>query len=64
MKVLQTAIHYNLNACVSHNNGDGTDMDYSEFTPVYPQPLSCAEVHGAILLRDPPAGNKHSVRMV
>ncbi len=60
VKVLQTAILYNLNDCVSHNNGDGTDMNYDEFTPVYPQPLSCAEVTGTILFRDPPQGNKHS----
>jgi hypothetical protein len=60
VKVAQTTILYNLNACVSHNDGDGTDMDYSEFTPLYPQPLSCANVTGSILFRDPPAGNKHS----
>ncbi|MEP6794918.1 MAG: T9SS type A sorting domain-containing protein [Saprospiraceae bacterium] len=60
VRVLQTAIHYNLNACVSHNNGDGTDMDYSEFTPLYPEPLSCASVTASILHRDPPANNKHS----
>ncbi|HZV70467.1 MAG TPA: T9SS type A sorting domain-containing protein [Saprospiraceae bacterium] len=60
VRVLQTTIHYNLNACVSHNNGDGTDMDYSEFTPLYPEPLSCAQVTASILFRDPPADNKHS----
>jgi hypothetical protein len=60
VKVLQTVIHYNLNDCVSHNNGDGTDMDYSEFTPLYPDPVSCASVTGSILFRDPPQGNKHS----
>jgi len=59
VKVLQTVIHYNLNACISHPE-DGTDMNYTEFTPVYPEPLSCAEVSGSILFRDPPQGNKHS----
>ncbi|MEO6133104.1 MAG: hypothetical protein ABIQ02_14780, partial [Saprospiraceae bacterium] len=60
VKVLQTVIHYNLNACVSRNNGDGTDMDYTEFTPLYPEKLSCAEVTGSILFRAPPQNNKHS----
>ncbi|MEP6647177.1 MAG: T9SS type A sorting domain-containing protein [Saprospiraceae bacterium] len=60
VRVLQTVIHYNLNNCVSHNNGDGTDMDYSEFTPLYPESLSCADVTGSILFRAPPQNNKHS----
>jgi len=59
VKVLQTVIHYNLNDCVSHNN-DGSDMNYGEFTPLYPEPLSCAEVTGSIFFRDPPQSNKHS----
>ena len=56
---LQTVIHYDLNDCESFM-GNGSHMDYSEFVPSYPQPLSCAEIEAGTLHRDNPAVNKHS----
>jgi len=59
VRVLNTVIHYNLNACVS-NTGDNSSMDYSEFIPAYLQPLSCADISGSTVERSPPQMNKHS----
>ena len=57
--ILNTVVHFDLNACVS-NVFDGTNFDYSEFTPSYPQPVSCAEMEASIIFRDNPESNAHS----
>ena len=59
VKVLQTALHYDLNACLSFLE-NGSNMDYSEFTATQPEPLSCAVISATILHRDPPQMQKHS----
>ena len=57
--VLNTVVHYDLDDCYS-TTSDGSNMDYSEFTPAYLQPLSCASITGGTLHRTPPQMNKHS----
>ena len=52
-------VHYNFEACVSYMH-NGTNMDYSEFTPAYPNLLSCADVTANFAYRSPPQENKHS----
>lgn len=59
IKVINTVVHYDLNACESFMS-NGSHMDYSEFIPAYPQPLSCAELSGSTVYRTPPQTNKHS----
>lgn len=57
--VLNTVIHYDLNACESFMSNN-SHMDYSEFYPSYPQPLPCANIVGDTLHRENPQVNKHS----
>ncbi len=57
--MLQTAVHFNLDDCLSVPL-QGTDEDYSEFTPEYPEPLSCATLEATIAYRDNPEVNSHS----
>ncbi len=57
--VISTVIHYDLNECESFM-GNGSHMDYSEFVPTYPDPLSCATIFADTLHRDNPQVNKHS----
>lgn len=57
--VLQTVIHYNLDACWSFMS-DGSHMDYSEFTATQPEPLSCADITASIVFREPASMQKHS----
>ncbi|HSF89601.1 MAG TPA: dockerin type I domain-containing protein, partial [Saprospiraceae bacterium] len=57
--ILNTVIHYDLNACESFMSNN-THMDYSEFFPSYPQPLPCASIVGDTLHRENPQVNKHS----
>jgi len=52
-------VYYGLEACESYMS-NGTNMDYSEFTPDYPTPLTCAEVTATNVFRSPPQENKHS----
>lgn len=59
VKVINTVIHYDLNACWAFMS-DGSHMDYSEFIPAQPQPLSCAEITGTTIHRTPPEMQKHS----
>ncbi|MDQ3016763.1 MAG: T9SS type A sorting domain-containing protein, partial [Bacteroidota bacterium] len=59
VKVINSIIHYDLEACFSHTD-DGSNMDYSEFTATQPEPLSCADITATIFHRDPPQMNKHS----
>lgn len=59
VKVLQTVLHYNLDACQSFMS-NGSHMDYSEFTVSYPEPLSCADISATIVFREPAQMQKHS----
>ena len=52
-------VHYDFEACRSFMN-DNSHMDYSEFTPVYPNTLSCAVVTASNAYRSPSQENKHS----
>lgn len=52
-------VYYDLEACVS-NMQDGTNMDYSELIPAYPNVLTCAEINATNVFRSPPQENKHS----
>ena len=53
VKVINSVVHYDLNACEAFMSNN-THMDYSEFVPAYPQPLSCADITGGTLHRTPP----------
>jgi hypothetical protein len=57
--LLSTVIHYDMEDCAS-NMDFNTHMDYSEFIPIYPQPLECATIVADTLHRENPAMNKHS----
>ncbi len=57
--VLSTVIQYDLNDCESFMS-NGSHMDYSEFYPTYPDPLSCATIFADTLHRENPQVNKHS----
>lgn len=59
VKVIQTVIYYDLNACESFMS-NGSHMDYSEFTVDQPEPLSCADITASILFREPASMQKHS----
>ncbi len=57
--VINTVLYYDLNACESFMS-NGSNMDFSEFVPTYPQPVSCAQIIGETLHRTNPQVNKHS----
>ena len=57
--VCDPLVQYDLNACTSYMS-DGSNMDYTEFTPVYPASDICATVSATNLYRTPPQENKHS----
>ena len=59
VKVIQSVLHYNLDACQSFTT-DASPMDYTEFTPLYPDPLSCADITASIVFREPAQMQKHS----
>ncbi|HLF64860.1 MAG TPA: T9SS type A sorting domain-containing protein [Saprospiraceae bacterium] len=59
INVLQTVVHFSLDACLSVP-GEGSDAVYTEFTPEYPDPLSCAALEASIAHRDNPTVNTHS----
>lgn len=50
---------YDLDDCTSYMS-DGSNMDYTEFTPFFPAISTCASVTASILHRSPPQENKHS----
>ena len=52
-------VYYDLEACDSYMD-IGTNMDYSEFVPSYPNPLQCASVEATNLYRTNPQEHKHS----
>ena len=55
----ESVVYYSLNDCNSFEF-NGTNRDYSEFTPAYPNPLSCGSVTATGLGRMPAATNPHS----
>lgn len=55
----QPVVHYDLDACTAFMF-NGTNMDYTEFTPSFPVSLPCADITANYLYRSPPQGNKHS----
>ncbi len=52
-------VQYDLEAC-SAFMFNGSNMDYSEFLPSFPTPLTCADISADYLFRSPPQMNKHS----
>jgi hypothetical protein len=59
VSLLQTAVLFTLDECNSFPS-IGTDSIYTEFTPEYPEPISCAEIEASIAYRDNPGVNRHS----
>ncbi|MDX1685427.1 MAG: hypothetical protein R3275_09335 [Saprospiraceae bacterium] len=59
VRIIETALHYDFNDCWSVN-ADSTSMDYREFKPTYPDPMTCADVTAEYLRRENPMVNKHS----
>lgn len=57
--MLQTVVYYSLDACLSVPT-QGSDMVYTEFTPAYPDPLSCAGLTATHAFRENTGENKHS----
>ncbi len=57
--VPESIVYYDLNGCTSFDN-DGTNMDYSEFTPDYPNVLDCGSVTAGNVNRQPANLNVHS----
>jgi hypothetical protein len=55
----KTLVHFDLNACYA-DMGNGSNMDYSEFTPTYPNALSYADITASTLYRESDPMNKHS----
>jgi len=53
-------VNYNLDACRSYASSDMSNIDYSEFIPLYPTTLSCGTVTASIVNRAPAATNPHS----
>ena len=52
-------VYYDLEACLS-NMQDGTNMDYSELFPTYPNVLPCSDISATNVFRSPAQENKHS----
>ncbi len=52
-------VSYDLEGCSAYMS-NGSNMDYSEFVPAYPNVLQCAEVTASNVFRSPPLENKHS----
>jgi hypothetical protein len=59
ISLLQTAVYFSLDECNSFPS-IGTDSIYTEFTPEYPEPISCADMVASIAYRDNPGVNRHS----
>ena len=55
----ESLIRYDLEECSSYMS-NGSNMDYSEFIPTYPEVLPCAEIIATNLHRINPQENKHS----
>ncbi len=52
-------VRYDLDACRSYMS-DGSNMDYSEFVPSFPNSLSCGDVEASTLHREQIIPQKHS----
>lgn len=52
-------VHFDFEECSSYMH-DGSNMDYSEFLPDYPNILPCTEVSSSNVYRDAASENKHS----
>lgn len=52
-------VHYTLDSCQSYIS-NGTNMDYSEFIPSYPELLPCTDINSSNVSRSSPQENKHS----
>jgi len=52
-------VWYNLDSCRAYMI-DGSNMDYSEFTPAYPNIIPCADFTGSNVFRASEPENKHS----
>jgi len=52
-------VRYDLDICRSYM-ADGSNIDYSEFTPVYPFQLSCSDISASTLYREQTMPQKHS----
>jgi hypothetical protein len=59
ISLLQTAVYFSLDECNSFPS-IGTDSIYTELTPEYPEPISCADIEASIAYRDNPGVNRHS----
>ncbi len=57
--VSEAIVHYDFNDCNATIN-DGSNQDYSEFTPNYPNSLSCSQVSASAIGRSNPVTNLHS----
>jgi hypothetical protein len=57
--VINGIIQYDFDNCESFMSNN-THMDFSEFVPTYPQPLSCAEITAGIVHLEPGLMSKHS----
>jgi hypothetical protein len=47
----ETLVNYNMDACTS-SNSNGTNYDYSEFTPTYPNAANCVNVSASGVYRN------------
>jgi hypothetical protein len=59
LNIIQTIVNYDLDACRSYTD-DGSAEDYTEFTAVIPEPLSCANIQADVLFRENASVNQHS----
>lgn len=59
LKDCRAIVQYDLELCRSFMQ-DGSNMDYFEFVPIYPDELECATVSASFLTRIGPTQNKHS----
>ena len=55
----ESIVYYDLNACTSFLN-NGSNTDYSEFTPAYPNTLDCSEIQASNVFRQNPQVHTHS----
>lgn len=56
----ETIVHYSLDACESFVDEQRSYQDFSEFTPAFPNSLSCADVEADNVHRRSPQNNSHS----
>ena len=60
LTVPQTVVSWDLDSCRSRPS-EGTNMDYTEFIPSYPDPqLDCGDISATVVFRENPEVNQHS----